>query len=141
MRTINKLFNQLGLIVKCVAFIVQPYYYYGDFETGGLEPWTCSGAKCEILDETNYLAITERKVDWSGPRQFLPVEGFTSNDDLNVAFNFSIRSPETITANWKVKVTKSAGTKCFVIYTVDISDNSYFQTFFFYLTLPNCILP
>ena len=77
-----------------------------------MEPWTCSGAKCEILDdETNYLAITERKADWSGPRQFFPVEGFTSNDDLNVAFNFSIRSPETITANWKVKVTKSAETK------------------------------
>ena len=81
----------------------------------------CPGAKCEILDdETKYLAITERKAEWSGPRQFVAVEGFTSNDDLKVAFNFSKRSPEPITAYWKVKVTTSDKTKNFVIYTVDI---------------------
>ena len=112
----------------------------GDFETGNREPWTCSVAKCEILeDETKYLAITERTAEWSGIKQFLPVEGFASNDDLKVAFNFSAKSPEAITANWKIKVTKSEETKYFVIYTGHI-DNQEWETIFEYITLPTFIL-
>ena len=109
----------------------------GDFDTGSLSPWTCRQANCEVED--NFLFITERKAAWSGPLQLIPVQGFGSPEDLKVAFNFSIKSSEAITANWKVKVTNSGETKYYTIHTAEVESTEW-EDIFSYLTLPAFIL-
>ena len=109
----------------------------GDFETGQISPWSCSLAQCDVTE--NFLAVTQRTAKWSGPRQLIDIEGFNSNEDLKVEFNFSIKSSEKITATWKVKVTKADETNYFVIYAGDI-DNQDWENVFTPLTLPNFIL-
>ena len=59
--------------------------------------------------------MSGRNHNWAGPRQALPTNNFVTNDNLQVAFNFSIRSPESLTATWKVRVTNSGETKYFTL--------------------------
>ena len=127
----------VGLVSSTVAPPVPNLISNGDFSTGSLSPWSCKQATCQVTD--NALYITERTAVWSGPRQDIPVEGFTNNDDLKVAFKFQIKSPEAIITKWKVKVTKSEETKYFTIHTADV-DNQEWESIFSNLTLPIFIL-
>ena len=69
----------------------------------------------------------------------IPVQGFGSPEDLKVAFNFSIKSSEAITANWKVKVINSGETKYYTIHTTEVESTEW-EDIFSYLTLPTFIL-
>ena len=59
--------------------------------------------------------MSGRNHNWAGPRQYLSKSNFLTNDNLQVAFNFSIRSSESLTATWKVRVTNSGETKYFTL--------------------------
>ena len=110
----------------------------GDFGSGDLAPWTCRQASCDVGG--GFLEITERFKEWSGPLQLLPVEVFANDEDLSTTFNYSIRSAETVTANWKIKVTKADQVKYFTIHTTSVETNNEWEDIFSLLTLPSLII-
>merc|ERR1712150_272169 len=100
----------LGILFLCQAILPVAFSNIisnGDFESeGGLAPWYCNQAQCD--NSQHFLAVTQRKAIWSGPRQLLDPDVFNSVEDLKTTFNFSILAPSgiSITAEWKIKVVK-----------------------------------
>ena len=114
----------------------------GDFENSEIAPWFCKQSLCEVYQY--YLSVTKRKKNWAGPSQFLDIKNFISNDDLNVSFNFSIKSPQPMTAEWKIRATMPTKTtnkiyRYFTIFKQTIH-NMNWETYFEYFTLPDFIL-
>jgi GH35 family endo-1,4-beta-xylanase len=125
-----------GIILTTVAPSLPNIISNGDFETGELSPWTCRQAECDL--HGGFLSITERKKEWSGIIQLLPVETFSTEKDLKVGLNFSMKSVESVTANWKIKVTKSGQVRYFTIHSASV--DAEWQEIFSFLTLPTFIL-
>ena len=114
----------------------------GNFESNEIAPWVCKQSLCEVYQY--YLSVTKRKKNWAGPSQFLDIKNFISNDDLNVSFNFSIKSPQPMTAEWKIRATMPTKTtnkiyRYFTIFKQTIH-NMNWETYFEYFTLPDFIL-
>ena len=103
----------IGLVTCCVRQSMANYVTNGDFSSGVLSPWMCVSAWCQVEEE--FLQVRERKEEWAGPRQNIPAEFFTADEDLKVGFNFSVRSGAVITTEWKMKITKSGETNYYLI--------------------------
>ena len=113
------------------------YVTNGDFSSGVLSPWSCVSAWCQVED--TFLQVRERKEVWAGPRQNIPAQLFTADEDLKVGFNFSVRSGAAITTEWKMKITKSGETNYYLLYTGTAGNQGWedIQTF---VTLPHFLL-
>ena len=109
---LKKIF-EIGIFLLISQNTQANYVQNGDFENGKIEPWYCSACHCE--PSKKFLELSGRNHNWAGPRQSLSKNNFLTNDNLQVAFNFSIRSPESLTATWKVRVTNSGETKYFTL--------------------------
>ena len=127
LRKVKNGFN-IGIILTTAAPSTANIIANGDFETGSLAPWTCKQARCEVTE--GFLAITERTKEWSGPLQFLPVEIFASDEQFKATFNYSIKSPLSVTANWKIKATKSGQVKYITIHSANIETDSDWKNIF-----------
>ena len=106
-----------GIIFLCQAILpaFSNIISNGDFESeAGLDPWYCNQAQCD--NSQDFLVVTQRKAVWSGPRQLLDPDVFNTVEDLKATFNFSMLSSESITAEWKIKVTKGQETQYFSLF-------------------------
>ena len=85
-----------------------------------MDPWYCNQAHCDVITDASqhFLALTQRKAVWSGPRQLLDPDLFNSIEDLKTTFNFSMysESSESIHAEWKIKVEKGQETQYFSLF-------------------------
>jgi len=86
----------------------------GDFETGVLGGWQCTGSQCNVVaseDGGHHLQVEARGSEFSGPWQLLdPLPG---SDQLNLNLRFSIKASRDSLAKWKVRVTKVGDIKYF----------------------------
>ena len=128
----------LGTILTTVVPSEANIISNGDFADGDLSPWVCSQANCDVGE--GFLAITERSKEWSGPAQLLPLEAFTSAEDLTITFNFSIRSPEVVTAHWKIKKKKGDQENWTTIHSTTVETNGEWKDIFSSVTLPTSII-
>ena len=114
----------------------------GDFENGEVTPWSCKQAQCDASKQ--YLSVSKIAKNWAGPRQFLSTENFSSNNDLNITFKFSIKSSQPITSKWNIRATlptenTNKNYKYFSIFKQNIQNQGWIH-FSEFLTLPNTIL-
>ena len=126
----------LGLFVSplhCLSNLITN----GDFDHGKLDPWDCRGASCDVSQK--FLLITNRKANWGGVRQALPLSLLTAAEDLKVSLNFSLQTSESATFHWKLRITKSGETKYYQIHTVTTESQDW-SDIFDYITLPTYIL-
>ena len=112
-----------GIIFLCQAIVpsFSNIISNGDFESeSGLDPWYCNQAHCDVITDASqhFLALTQRKAVWSGPRQLLDPDLFNSIEDLKTTFNFSMysESSDSIHAEWKIKVEKGQETQYFSLF-------------------------
>merc|ERR1711936_269247 len=115
----------LGIIFLCQAIpAFSNIISNGDFESeAGLDPWYCNQAQCD--NSQHFLAVTQRKAVWSGPRQLLDPDVFNRVEDLKATFNFSMLSSASITAEWKIKVTKGQETQYFSLFGTIVENNGW----------------
>jgi len=137
----------LGLIFLCQAIVpsFSNIISNGDFESeSGLDPWYCNQAHCDVITDASqhFLALTQRKAVWSGPRQLLDPDLFNSIEDLKTTFNFSMysESSDSIHAEWKIKVEKGQETQYFSLFGSIVENHDDWTISFDFITLPQFII-
>ena len=94
----------------------------GDFQSGSLPPWRCDGCHCNTGD--NYLAVTQRRANWAGPKQTLSPASFSS-DQLQHQLNFSLQALQPLAGSWKLHVRAGTEEKYFALFHEDISSSDW----------------
>jgi len=83
------------------------FVHNGDFETGVLGGWQCTGSQCNVVaseDGGHHLQVEARGSEFSGPWQLLdPLPG---SDQLNLNLRFSIK------ARWVKRIVVISGFLC-----------------------------
>ena len=95
-----------------------------DFDSGSLSPWHCNGCHCET--EQKYLAVTQRRANWAGPRQTINPGSFSA-ENLQYRLNFSIQAVHPLTASWKLKVVAGEEEKYFMLLQQGVSSSDWTQ--------------
>ena len=94
----------------------------GDFDSGSLAPWHCNGCHCQTKQK--YLAVTERRANWAGPRQSLNPGSFSA-ENLQYQLNFSLQALQPLTASWKLKVVAGEEEKYFMLLQQAVSSSDW----------------
>ena len=94
----------------------------GHFDSGSVAPWHCNGCHCEAKQK--YLAVTERRANWGGPRQSLNPGSFSA-ENLQYQLNFSVQALHPLTASWKLKVVAGEEEKYFMLLQQGVSSSDW----------------
>ena len=97
--------SSLVLLAFLATSVRANILHNGDFQSGSLPPWRCTGCHCNTGDK--HLAVTERRAAWAGPRQTISPASFSS-DLLQHQLNFSLQALQPLTASWKLHVLAGA---------------------------------
>ena len=94
----------------------------GDFSSGSLPPWRCNGCDCHTGDK--FLAVSERRATWAGPRQSLNPGAFSA-DQLQYLFNFSVQALQPMSGSWKLHVISGQEERYFPLFHQDFSSSDW----------------
>jgi len=88
----------------------------GDFETGQLGGWECTGSQCNVVqdyDGGHHLEVRDRSSEFSGPWQLL--NQLPDSTQLHLTLNFSVAASTDCVARWKIRVTHGDEIKYFLL--------------------------